>query len=199
MMKPQAPRFTFPDCVGSWVIAVDLKSCSVSVMTAKDSPPMVYLHRKAGPDDRVLSAWAVQLRDGLHFRVSPGPNEIFHLALRNSPRREASMSVTAALMSAVAAHAVGPNEDRVAWMKKVHRQVLSAMEKAGAGALLGMGPVFVELNKATMGLVDKALGRDVDDAVTRVRKDFLFLVDRISEEDVVRLWREALVDKTHDH
>jgi len=199
MTKAAVPRFTFPDCVGSWVSAADLGSCVVSVMQAKDSPPMVYLHRKSGPDDRILSAWPTQLRDGLHFRASPGPNEVFHLALRNTPRREASMSVTAALMATVAVHAAGPESDRVAWMKKVHGQVLAAIKKNGAEALSGVGPVFLELNRVTADLVDKALGRDVGEAVARVRKDFMFLVDRISEEDVVRLWRETIVEKTHEH
>jgi hypothetical protein len=206
-LRPPFPKFVLPGDALDWMRASDVESCEPVDEVDTDAPPGMALVRKADPAERLMRVWAARMADGLHYfvTVSPGvPGSVMHLAIRNRPIREAKMSATAAIAAPLAlrhyrvTHSVSLG-DEAAWMKKAHAQILKALEKHGAEALTGMGPVFLELTRQCMQLVDKALGRDVDDAIMRVRKDFLFLVDRISEDDVVRLWREVIVEKTHDH
>jgi hypothetical protein len=61
-----------------------------------------------------------------------------------------------------------------------------------------MGPVFLDFARESLRLIDRVTGKDVEEAIARVRKDLSFLADHLDEEAVVTLWREAVVDKVHD-
>lgn len=206
-MKVQVPRLRLPEEVPDWLAASSLDDSGV-VFTERteDSPPSVTLVRNHD-EARVLRAWAEQMKDGLHFYVTPYPGEgagALHLALRRTPTRQAMMSVTAALAAVLAERFHGPiqgvpRDGTVHWLKKAHAQVLRALEKKGAAALGDVGEGFVALNRACAHLVTRAMNREVEEAASRARKEFKSLVDHFSEEDVVRWWREAIVEKTHDH
>jgi hypothetical protein len=173
---------------------------------SEDGPPSVALVRRDG-EGSPLRASAEQMRDGLHCYVTPYPGESagsLHLALRRTPTRMAKMSVTAGLAAALALRFHGPlqgvpRNGTVHWLKKAHAQILRAVEKDGGAAFGDVGKGFLDLNRECMHLVDRALNRDVEEAVARVRKEFKVLVDHFGEEDVVTWWREAIVEKTHDH
>lgn len=153
-----------------------------------------------------MTAWAVWMGDGLHFYTSANPGDAssaMHLALRRKPLREARVSATAAIVVPFALRFYVKEEHAslnqgTDWMKRAHAQVFRALEKHGAEALTGMGPVFVELTRECMRLIDRAMGRDVEDALARVRKDFEFLLDHVEEADILRIWRETSVAKVHD-
>lgn len=205
--KPPFPKFTLPGDALDWMRASDVESCVAVDEHDTDAPPGISLVRAADPAEKLMRVWAARMADGLHYfvTVSPGiPGSVMHLAIRNRPPRQAKMSATAAIVAPLALrfHRVDSPvaiADEAAWMKKAHAQILRALEKHGAEALAGVGPAFVELTRKCTRLVDRVMGQDVEEAVLRVRKEFLFLQDHLSEEDVVRMWREALVDKTHNH
>lgn len=195
------PKVVLPGDAGRWTRELDFESCEVaSAPRTKESPPTVLLARSGDP---LLRVTAEKLRDGLHFYVSPRPASKWaplHLALRNKPFREAKMSATAAVLTGVALHCKeyrGGGGAHLDWMKKVHQQVLRQLEEHGLHGLSEVSPGFLTLVRECMRLVDRAMNKDVDDAVERLRSEFSFLMDHLSEEDVVQVWREVLVDKTH--
>ncbi len=200
------PKVVLPEDAGKWTSVLDWDELEVaSLARTKDDPARVVLSRKSG--DPVMHVTAEKLRDGLHFYVKPRPglraSPPLHLALRNKPTREAKMSATAGILTGVAVFAAehpqavwGAVHD---WMKKVHVQVLRCLEQQGLQALREVTPGFLGFARECMRLVDRAMNRDVDDALERVRAEFQFLADHVDEEDVLRLWRELIVEKTHDH
>lgn len=206
-MKVPVPRLRLPEEVPDWLAASHLDdSGTVFAERTEELPPSVTLVRNHD-EGLALRAWAEQMRDGLHFYVTPYPGEgagALHLALRRTPTRQAMMSVTAALMATLALRFHGPiqgvpRDGTVHWLKKAYAQVLRALERGGAAALGDVGHGFLDLNRACARLVTKALSREVEEAAARARKEFKALVDHFDEEDVVRWWREAIVEKTHDH
>lgn len=210
-VSPALPCFSLPGDFEAWMNALDVGSCEpvFHAQTGHD-PASVAFVRKSDPDEEILRVWAVQMADGLHFYVNADPSgftkmKMAHLAIRRRPVKEAKMSATAgiivafALIHTIANMSGGDPPLHRDWEKKAHARVLKALEKGGAGVLgENIAPEFLELVKMAMRLVDMAMGKDVRDAVDRVRKEFSFLLDHLDEEAVVRLWREALVDKTHD-
>lgn len=206
-MKVPVPKLRLPDEVRDWMKASYLDdSGTVFAERTAELPPSVTLVRNHD-EGLVLRAWAELMKDGLHFYVTPYPGEgvgALHLALRKTPTRIAMMSVTAALAATLAERFHGPiqgvpRDGTVYWMRKAHAQILRGLEKKGAAVLGDVGDGFLELNRACAHLVRRALSKDIEEAAVRVRKEFQLLVDHHEEEDVVRWWREAIVEKTHDH
>lgn len=206
-MKVPVPKLRLPEEVPDWLAASSLDdSGTVFAERTEELPPSVTLVRNHD-EGLVLRAWAEKMKDGLHFYATPYPGEgvgALHLALRRTPTRQAMMSVTAALMACLAERFHGPiqgvpRDGTVHWVKKAYAQILRALEKKGAAALGDVGPGFLALNRACAHLVTRALNRDVEEAAARARKEFKALVDHFSEEDVLRWWREAIVEKTHEH
>lgn len=207
-MKVLVPKLRLPEEFRDWMTASHVDECgTVFAERGEHGPPSVTLVADDGNETQILRAWAEQMRDGLHFYVTPHPGEpsgALHLALRRTPPRAAKMSVTAGLAAALAERFHGPlqglpRDGVVHWLKKAHAQVLRAMEKDGAAAFGDVGQGFLVLNRECMRLVDRVLNKDAEEAAARVRKEFNLLVDHHEEEDVVRWWREAIVEKTHDH
>lgn len=204
-MKLKVPKLRLPDEVRDWMEASRVDECgTVFAARSEDGPPSITLVRD-DEETQVLKAWAEQMRDGLHFYVTPHPGEstALHLALRRAPPRVAKMSVTAGLAAALAERFHGPlqglpRSEVAQWMKKAHAQILRTIEKNGSAAFGEVGDGFLTLNRECMHLVDRVLNKDVEEAAVRVRKDFLLLVDHHEEEDVVRWWRESIVEKIHD-
>lgn len=200
------PKVLLPGDAGRWAAEVNLDVCDLIVEPrTKERPPSVSVMQTA-TGRHLFRATAEKLRDGLHFYVTPYPHASWaplHLALRQKPVREAKMSATAAVLAAVALHCkenkkvVVEGGAHLDWMKKVHLQVLKQLEQQGLNGLQGVSSGFLALVRECMRLVDRAMNRDVDDAVERVRTEFTFLMDHLTEEDIVVLWREALVDSTH--
>lgn len=204
------PRFTFPDDVEAWMSFSDIGSCKpVFHPSTKDEPAFVALVRTASGED-LVRARAVQMADGTHFYVSSSPfgasqpPRVLHLALRRKPVKEAKTSSTAALVVPFMSAYYAKRDDSSwktlpsGWEKKAHAQVLHALEKDGGSALDGCGPVFVAFATECVRLIDRAAGKDLEEAVLRVRKELKFLIDHVEEEDLVRWWREAVVDRTHE-
>lgn len=198
---PAIPKVSLPSDAEAWTSAVDLESCEVfSNARTKDEPPRVTV---MGPNAVILMrASAEKLRDGLHFYLHVLPvgstSAPLHLALRNRPVKESKMSATAAVLAGFAYFAA---EDRSlvshAWLKKVHAQILRQLELRGLQGLAQVTPGSLRLIRDCMRLVDRAMNRDVDDAMERVKTEFQFLTDHTQEEDIVRLWREITVGKVH--
>jgi len=206
------PKFALPGEALDWMRHSEVEGCEpVFKDRSKDGPPSVTLVRKANPLIEVARAWADALRDGPHFYVTASPGSsgaTVQFVFRKASVREIKMSATAGLAAVFAlryhkkseliGHAtVDPIAERD-WLRKAHGQILKALQKHGAEALTGMGPVFLAFSRESLRLLDRAMGRDVEEAVARVRKDFGFLQDHMTEEDVVKLWREALVVRVHD-
>lgn len=199
------PKVMLPGDAGRWTSEVNLDDCElIAEPRTKERPPSVAVMQTA-TGHHLLRITAEKLRDGLHYYVTPNPHAKWaplHLALRQKPAREAKMSATAAVLTAVALHCeenkrVGGGS-HLDWMKKVHAQVLRQLEEQGLRGLEGVTPGFLALVRECMRLIDRAMNRDVDDALERVRMEFNFLIDHVEEDDVVRIWREVLVEKTHD-
>jgi len=207
-VKALVPKLRLPEEFRDWTTASHVDECgTVFAERSEDGPPSVTLVRSDEEGTPVLKAWAEQMRDGLHFYVTPRPGDsagALHLALRRTPPRVAKMSVTAGLAAALAERFHGPiqgvpRDEIVHWLKKAHAQIFRALEKDGAAAFGDVGQGFLALNRECMRLVDRVLNKDVEEAVARVRKEFLLLVDHHEEQDVIRWWREALVEVMHDH
>jgi len=204
MPKP-FPKFALPGEALEWMNHSDVEACEpVFKDVPAEGPPSVTLVRKASPNALVTRVWATYMKDGLHFFVTPGPgSSAMQLAFRKMPVREMKMSTTAALAAVFAlrfhlrSEKPDPIEERD-WLRRAHGQVLKALQKHGAEALTGMGPVFLALTRESIRLIDRAMGRDVEESVGRVRKEFAFLLDHVDEEEVLKLWREALVGRVHD-
>jgi hypothetical protein len=151
------------------------------------------------------------MKDGPHFFITASPGfsgATVQLAFRKAPVRDMKMSATAGLAavfalrchmgSALSGFATADALHERDWLKRAHGQVLKALRRHGAEALTGMGPVFLDFARESLRLIDRVTGKDVEEAIARVRKDLSFLADHLDEEAVVTLWREAVVDKVHD-
>ncbi len=209
----KAPKFDLPEEFCSWVAASEADSFEPVLVPGGPGEPRSVVFSRAGsigPPLRqrtvLMRVWADQLKDGLHFYVSAfGPSSsvagsppTLHLALRKKPMRLAKMSATSALAvpMAMAKHKIQA-EPRVAWMRKAHAQILQAVEEHGANTFSGMGQSFLALATESMRLIDRAMNKDVEDAIDRVKKDFQLLGSKLTEDDVVRLWRETIVSEVH--
>lgn len=208
-MAVLVPKFTLPGDAHQWMLSSEVDECEVSMSDRWEGGPLsAVLAPKSDPARAKVRVWVDKMADGAHLYTSAHPGEseskVFHLALRRKAERDMKVSTTAAIASALALrhhekeHRVHPG-DHSTWMRRAHVQILRALQKHGGEAMVGMGPVFLEMNRAAIKLVDKALGKDVEDSWLRVRREFAFLGDHASEEDVLRAWREAIVDKVSEH
>jgi len=212
MTSAPFPKFALPGEALEWMRHSNVESCEPLFKDASpDGPPSVTLVRKTDASVAVARAWSHCMKDGPHYFITASPGSsgaTVQLAFRKAAVRDMKMSATAGLAavfalrfhkrSALSGFATADPVAERDWLRRAHGQVLKALQKHGAEALTGMGPVFLKFTRESLRLIDRVTGKDVEEAVARVRKDFSFLQDHLDEEAVITLWREALVDKTHD-
>lgn len=196
------PKIVLPDDVVRWSSAVDADPPDFRYEPrTEDSPPSVILHRR---DLRLVRVSGEMMRDGLHIYATSYPDQgvsPLHLALRSRPVREMKMAATAAVLAAVALHF---NREPVApvvqadWLRRVQSQIVRALRDEGLEALRGISPALLAFVRECMRLVDRVMRKDVEEALGRVKAEFQLLVDHVDEADVLRLWREVVVEKTHE-
>ena len=167
--------------------------------------------------DQILSRFDA-LRDGVHFRcyLESIPQACIELIFRReSDRKDIGpfiKKVTAAVASVIVFCAEKPACDSSkvrAWVKATHKRFFKESCKHGALVYTGVQssngmssyvvqPEFTAYIEQCRMEIESLANLNVAEALNRVEKDFSLLVDSLTEDDILQLWRGAIVNKVHE-
>ena len=196
--------------IARWMSALDLAGCQ-AVHEPHSSPrggPAVLFSLLKNPQNPpnqnryhcILAVWGEAHSDGisLYFVARPYESGAPTLTMKFKEwRPERGM---AAILAVMAFHAEAPRlprKDGLAneWLRRMRDKIQkSFFQETGAFLERGIHPDLVLTEGLCHRRFDSLAGLDVQESLRRVRKEFGLLINHMTEEDVLKAWREAVVE-----
>lgn len=82
------------------------------------------------------------------------------------------------------------------WLKSTYKKFLN--RSSTDPIYQGCGSVFIDFNAKCKEQLKKAAGLTVECSTNRIRQEFSFLVNHVSEDHVIQLWRETITAQVHN-
>lgn len=158
------------------------------------------------------------LRDGVHFRcyLESKPQACIELIFRRESSRNDIGPFVKKITAAIAAIMVFCAEKQPCdsdkthkWVRSVYNRFFKGSCKHGPFVYSGVNSDGIKSNyrvqngftlyvKQCRAEIESLAKLNVAEALNRVKKDFSLLVDSLTEEDVLLIWRGAIVSKVHE-
>jgi hypothetical protein len=144
----------------------------------------------------------IQQKDGMHVILNNDSELCIHMVLKDK-QKAFTEKITAAIATMISfnfTNSPTPTLDKQKaklWLKSTHKRFHSHSLKFQGYTYHGSGPVFTDLNVKCKEQLKKAAGLTIEGATGRVKNEFSFLIDHLSEDQVVQIWRETITAQVH--
>jgi hypothetical protein len=160
----------------------------------------------------IIEIHFIQQKDGMHvicstmdsrYHDSAGnPDFRIHIVLKDA-QKLFNQKITAAIATIISfnlMHSIIPEFDKQqakSWLKSTYKKFYAHSMKFQGTTYSGCGPVFVDLNAQCKDQLKKAAGLTIEGATNRIKNEFNFLINHLSEDQMIQLWRETITAQVH--
>lgn len=145
-------------------------------------------------------------KDGIHVICMPGFNTNIHLQLvmRNKIKlNEFMRKLTAAVASVISYQYLStfsPLEVPQAkiWVKSTYRRFFNQSLKVQGLVYQGCGQIFLDMIMQCKKQIEEVSGLSIASSLDRLKKEFFFLNNHLTEDEVIKLWRESTIAQVHE-
>lgn len=145
-------------------------------------------------------------KDGVHVTCIPtiDYNVNIQLVMRDKSKLGEFMRKLTAAIAAVICYQYFATESPLkaseakAWIKTTSNKFFNLSRKIQGEAYSGSDKIFFDIITNCKNQIQELSGLTITSALDRVRKDFSLLNDHLSEEEVIRMWRESTISQVHE-
>jgi hypothetical protein len=167
--------------------------------------------------DKIVSRFD-SFRDGIHFRCysERRPQAVVELIFKRESTRNDIGPFVKKITAAIAAVMVFSAEKQPCdfgkaqkWVRSAYKRFFKGSCKHGPFVYSGVNSDGIKSNyrvqngftlyvKQCRAEIESLAKLNIAEALNRIKKDFSLLVDSLTEDDIMQMWRSAIVSKVHE-